>query len=68
VQALWQIRRVQAAAQLEIICCEYGMHWLDGCVTIWVLGGYFSGTLVGGWISDNLEFFGEILGCFLVLG
>jgi len=42
------------------------MHWLDGCLRIRILGGYFSGTLEGGQMVDNLEFFGEILGLFLV--
>ena len=30
------------------------------------MGGYFSGTLEGGRIGDNLEFFVEVLGLFLV--
>ena len=30
------------------------------------MGGYFSGTLESGRMSDNLEFFGEVLGLFLV--
>ena len=30
------------------------------------MGGYFSGTLEGGRMGDNLEFFGEVLGLFLV--
>jgi len=30
------------------------------------VGGYFSSTLEGGWMGDNLEFFGEVLGLFLV--
>jgi hypothetical protein len=42
------------------------MYWLDGCSTICVVGGYFSGTLEDGQIGDNLEFFGEVLGLFLV--
>jgi len=42
------------------------MHWLDGCSRICIVGGYFSGTLEGGWMGDNLEFFGEVLGLFLV--
>jgi len=42
------------------------MHWLDGCLRICILGGYFSGTLEGGMMGDNLEFFGEVLGLFLV--
>jgi len=42
------------------------MHWLDGCLRICVVGGYFSGTLDGGRMGDNLEFFGDVLGIFLV--
>ena len=42
------------------------MHWLDGGSRIWVEGGYFTDTLEGGWIGDNLEFFGEVWGLFLV--
>ena len=30
------------------------------------MGGYFSATLEGGRMGDNLEFFGEVLGLFLV--
>jgi len=29
-------------------------------------GWVFSGSLEGGWKGDNLEFFGEVLGLFLV--
>jgi hypothetical protein len=43
------------------------MHWLDGCSRIDIVGGYFSGTLEGGWRGDSLEFFGEVLGLFLVV-
>ena len=42
------------------------MHWLDGCSRIGVVGGYFSGTLNWGWKGENLEFFREDLGLFLV--
>ena len=42
------------------------MHWLDGCSRIYIVGGYCSGTLEGGRMADNLEFFGEVLGLFLV--
>jgi hypothetical protein len=27
---------------------------------------YFSGTLKGGWMGENSEFFGEVFGLFLV--
>jgi putative effector of murein hydrolase LrgA (UPF0299 family) len=30
------------------------------------VGGYFSGTLAGGWIGDNLEICGEVLALVLV--
>ena len=30
------------------------------------MGGYFSCTLEGRQMGDNLEFFGEVLGLFLV--
>jgi len=30
------------------------------------VGGYFPGTLEIGRMGDNLEFFGEVLGLFLV--
>jgi len=42
------------------------MHWLDSCSRNNVVGGYFSGTLEGGRMGDNLEFFGEVLGLFLL--
>jgi len=62
----WLIESVQVATQPQICCCEDGMHWLDGCSKISVLGGYISGTLEGGKMGDNLEFFVEVLGLFLV--
>jgi len=40
------------------------MHWLDGCSRICVVGGYFSGTLEGGRMGDNLELFGDVLVSF----
>jgi hypothetical protein len=30
------------------------------------VGGYCSRTVQGGWMGDNLQFFGEVLGLFLV--
>jgi len=66
LQALWPIGSLQAATQLQISRCEDGMHWLYGCSRICVVGGYSSGTLEGGRMGDNLEFFGEVLGLFLV--
>jgi len=65
-QVLWPIGRVHAATQLEISCCEDGMHWLDGCLRICIVGGYFSGTLEGGQMGNNLQLFGVVLGLFLV--
>ena len=67
LQALWPIGSVHAAAQLQISRCEDGMHWLDGCSRICVVGGYHSGTLEGGRMYDNLEFFGEVFSLFSVL-
>jgi len=66
LQTLWPIGSVQAAAQLQISRCEDGMHWLDGSSRICILGGYFCGSLEGGRMGDNFEFFGEVLGLFLV--
>jgi hypothetical protein len=66
LQALWPIGGVLAAAQLQISRCEDGMNWLDGFSTIGVVRGYSPGTLEGGQMGDNLEFFGEVLGLFLV--
>jgi len=66
LQVLWPIESVHRAAQLQISHCEDGMHRLDGCSRISVVGGYFSGTLEGGRMGDNLECFGEVLGLFLV--
>ena len=43
------------------------MYRLDGCSRIYFVGGYISGTLEVGWMGDNLEFFGEGLGLFLVV-
>jgi hypothetical protein len=60
------LRNVQVAAELQITRCEDGMSWLDGFPRICVVGGYFSGTLEGGWMGDNLQFFGEVLGLCLV--
>jgi len=42
------------------------MHWLHGCSRICIVGGYSSGTLEGGQMGENLEFFGEVLGLFWV--
>jgi len=64
--ALWPIKSAGAAAQLQISHWEDGMHWLDGCLMICVVGGYLSGTLEGGRMGDNLEFFWEVLGPYLV--
>ena len=43
-QALWPNVSLQAAAQQQISPCEDGMHRLDGCLRISIVGGYFSGT------------------------
>jgi len=42
------------------------MHWLDGGSRICVVGGYFAGTVEGGRMGNKLDFFGEVLGLFLV--
>jgi hypothetical protein len=55
---------VQGANQLGISHCEDGMHSLDGCSRICVEGGQFSGSLGGGQMGDNLEYFDEVLGLF----
>jgi len=57
LQARWQIESVQAAAQLQISHCLDGMHQLDGWSRICRVGGYFSCTLEGGRMGDNLECF-----------
>jgi hypothetical protein len=66
LQTLWPIWCFYAAAQLQITHCEDGMHWLNGCSTIWIVVGHFSGNLEGAWMGNNLEFFGEVLGLSLV--
>jgi hypothetical protein len=66
LQALWPIRSVQAATQLQIGYCENGMPWRDSCSRIRVVGGYFSGTLESEQMGDNLEFCIEVLGPILV--
>jgi hypothetical protein len=63
--ALYTIRCTDAAALLQISHCYDGMYRLDGYSRIYVAGGYFSATLEGGWMGDNMEFFGEVLGLFL---
>ena len=57
LQTLWPIGRLEAAAKLQIGHCQDGMHWLDGCSRICVLGGYFSGTLESGRMGDNFAVF-----------
>jgi len=54
----------EVAAQLQISCWEDGMQWLDRCPRICIVGEYCYGTLNGGWMSDNLEFFGDVFGHF----
>ena len=70
VHTLWPVGSVQAAAQLQISYCEDGMHWLDSCSKICIVGGYFSGTLERGQMGDNLEFlvrFWVAFRCFVYL-
>jgi len=64
--ALCAIGSMQSGTQLEIGCCGNGMNRLDRCSRIRVVGGYFSGTLEGGLMGDNLEIFGEVLGVCLL--
>jgi len=64
LQALSPIGSVNAAAQLQISHCKDRMHWLDGCSRICGVGRNFSGTLEGGQMGDNLEFFSEVLCLF----
>jgi hypothetical protein len=66
LQALWPIETGQAGTQREIHSCQDGMHWVNGCLRISVVGGYFSDTLECGQMGDSLEFFGEVFGLFLV--
>jgi len=40
------------------------MQWLDRCPRICIVGEYCYGTLNGRWMSDNLEFFGDVFGHF----
>jgi hypothetical protein len=47
--------------------CKDGMHLPDSPM-ICIVGVYFSGTLEGGWMGDNLMVFGEVLGVFWVFG
>jgi len=64
--ALWPMGGVHAAAQLQISHSEDGKHCLHGFSRICIVGGYFSATLRGGQMSDNLQFFGEVFSLFLV--
>jgi len=66
LQALWLTGSAQVATQLQLSHCKDRLHWVDGCSRICVVGGDLSDTLEGGWMGDNLEFFGELLGLFLV--
>jgi len=65
-QTLWPIDCIPAATQRENHLCEDGMHRLDSCWKICVVSGTFSDTLQGGWMGDNSEFLGQVLGLFLV--
>jgi len=66
LKALWSMGSIHAAAQLQISHYEDGMHLLDSCSKICIVGGYFSGTLQHGWMGDNSEFLGGVLGLLLV--
>ena len=64
--ALWQIGSVKSAIRLHISHSEDEMHCMVDCSKICIEGGYFSATLEGGRMGDNLELFGQVLGLFLV--
>ena len=51
---------------MQISHCDDARHWLDGCSRICIVGWDCSGTFEGGRMVDNLEFFREVLGLFLV--
>lgn len=59
------IWRVDSAPKVQISHPEDGTCWLDGFSMVFVLGGYCSGTLEGGRMGDNLDFFVEILDLLL---
>jgi hypothetical protein len=65
--AFWQIGSVQASSQLEMGRCEGIMHSLVISWRMCVVGGYFSHTLEGGQMGDNLEIFGKVLGFLFLL-
>jgi len=39
--ALWPLGSIHPVSQLQITCCRDGMHWVDACSRIRVVGGYF---------------------------
>jgi hypothetical protein len=51
---------------MQISHCADGMHWVDGCSRICVVGGYCYGNSEYGQMGDNLYSFGEVFGLFLV--
>jgi hypothetical protein len=67
-RAFWKVGSLYSAAQLHISYYENGIYLPDGCSRHCVVGGFFSCTLQGGQMGDNLEFFGDILGLFMALG
>jgi len=66
LQAICPIESEHVATPLHMYHCEDGMHWLDSCSRIGIVGGYLSGTLESGWIGETLGIFGEVLYLFLV--
>jgi len=66
LQVVCSIVSVQAAVQLWISRCDDGMHCLDCCYRMCIVGGNFPGIFEGGWMGDTSEFLGPVLDLFLV--
>lgn len=68
LRAVWLIGSVHAGSPWKVSCCQDGMHLQDGCSRFCIVGGFVAGTLDGGRIVVNLEFFRKVLGILLVFG
>jgi hypothetical protein len=68
LQVLCLLGNAKAVAQLPMSYLDDVMHCHDSCWRICIAGGYFSDTLEGGRMGDNLQFFRHVLGLFLVIG
>jgi len=66
LQALGPICSIQPAVQPKVCYCQDGIQWLDYWWRICIGGGCFSSTLEGGRMGENWEFFGQVVGLFLV--